>query len=613
MAHPKRKAIDRRIAPCTPAAAAGAPGRLIEFKDEHGKIVQGFDPAQMAALPPDLARLLLDAFQEHSASRAEATRYATWVALRRFSRFVQDDGMITAARMLDTEAMGRYVLWLQRSPTPTGKPRAAYGAQATAFALLRPLLEWSKRNRPGQLPADLEVPYNPFPSKRAHQKPRRRVSQDQLKAILSACYQEIDAVWARFSYGQEIMRAPDLPPKILRGEGLARWIWRIARIENGLMPGSAALSRNGICPGTLIRYWGGQRLFTQYFHATLDGLVPFFLAIAIQTAANPEPLRLIKRDCLVPHPLDEHRTIIDWCKPKTGARLKRSQRRSFDRRRRYAAPNLIDKVLAMTAPLLDEAPPSERDRLFLARSVHLQHSRRRWRGRVAVIEHSALRRAIDRFVVRANHRIAAWNAQHPDAPQTPIEDFAPVFFRGSVATEHYRASGGDVLLAQSVLNHADAATTEAYIKGEETTRFQRQTIARLQGLMVTWIIGDANPDADPSSSLMGKASVPFGHDCLAPVTLSQDGSSARLCPRFGGCLACPGLVIPIDAPHLARILSAVDRLEAARERLDPRRWAILYGPTHRILTQDILPDFPVDMHRAARSLATSMPRLPELE
>lgn len=90
-------------------------------------------------------------------------------------------------------------------------------------------------------------------------------------------------------------------------------------------------------------------------------------------------------------------------------------------------------------------------------------------------------------------------------------------------------------------------------------------------------------------------------------------STERLCPRFGGCLACPGLVIPVDREHLARILAAIDRFEQARNRLDPRRWNLLYAPSWRILTQDILPDFPSDMHEAARALAASMPALPELE
>jgi hypothetical protein len=187
----------------------------------------------------------------------------------------------------------------------------------------------------------------------------------------------------------------------------------------------------------------------------------------------------------------------------------------------------------------------------------------------------------------------------------------PVLFRGSVATEHYRATGGDVLAAQTILNHASPATTETYIRSAAATRLQRQTIARLQDLMIAWI---ARPQRDVMERTSGepRATVLFSHDCLAPSITATDGT-AHLCPRFGGCLTCPGLVIPIDADHLARVLLAIDRLDQAKHRLDPRRWEMLYAPSYRALTHDILPDFPDALRAEALAMAAMMPALPELE
>jgi hypothetical protein len=187
----------------------------------------------------------------------------------------------------------------------------------------------------------------------------------------------------------------------------------------------------------------------------------------------------------------------------------------------------------------------------------------------------------------------------------------PILFRGSVATEHYRTSGGNVLVAQAILNHASPATTETYIRSDEATRLQRQTIARLQDLMIAWIAGSQS-DVMERTSGEPRATVLFGHDCLAPSITATD-CTRRLCPQFGGCLTCPGLVIPIDVDHLARILLAIDRLDQARHRLDPRRWEILYAPSYRALTHDILPDFPDALHAEALALAATMPPLPDLE
>lgn len=606
----KRSPIDRRFAVAatqSESTVSQLSTNAINFLDAWGKPEQWFDLDQLIGLPADLRELLAGAFREHCAGQRPATRRTTWGAVRRFARFVADDAMIRQAGDVDTAAIGRYVLWLRKE----GASRAVRGAHAIAFDLLRPLLLWCRRNRPGSLPADLDIPWNAFPGRRANQQPRRRLPADQIKAILRACYEEIDEAWARFQHGQEVVRRPQLPPKTLRGQGLDRWIWRISRIEGGLMPDNAALEEHGIKCSTLVKFWGGSRTMTQYFHIATDTLVPFFLAIAIQTAANPEALRHIHRDCLVPHPLDEHRVIIDWTKARTGGRLQKAQRRSFDRRRRYAAPNLIEMMLAMTEPIAATAPPAEQDHLFLTRSIFREHVRRSLRSRTGIIEHSVLRRAILRFIKRANSRIEEWNALHPDKPRQVIANFAPALFRGTVATEHYRASGGDVLVAQSLLNHASVATTDIYLKGEETTRFQRQTISRLQRMMIAWVCRAAEGEAAPAFGET-RATVPFGHDCLAPVASDRDGGE-RLCPHFGGCLACPGLVIPIDAEHLARILAAMDRLEQARIRLDPRRWNLLYAPSWKIITQDILPDFPPEMHELARKLAASMPSLPELE
>ena len=170
----------------------------------------------------------------------------------------------------------------------------------------------------------------------------------------------------------------------------------------------------------------------------------------------------------------------------------------------------------------------------------------------------------------------------------------------------------DIRVAQAVLNHRRADTTDSYIRAPQTRRLQRETIARLQAMMVAWVAGDPSKSG-AANPCPGPPSVPaesFGYRCAGPLA---GVAGDRLCPHFGGCLACPGLVIPIDAEHLARVLLAVRQLETARRTLDPQRWALLYGPSHRILTEDILPDFPAVLRAAAERLIPTLPPLPSLE
>jgi len=253
MAVRKRSSIDRRFS-VSDVQSELAISRLstnrIIFVDAWGKPEHRFGLDQLICLPVDLRELLAEAFRGHCAGQRLATRRTAWVALRRFARFVADDGMIRQAGDVNTAAIGRYVPWLRKQSAS----RAVRGAHAIAFDLLRPLLLWCRRNRPGVLPANLDIPWNAFPGRRTNQQPRRRLFADQIKAILRACYEEIDEAWARFQHGQEVIRRPELPPKTLRGQGLDRWIWRISRIEGGLMPDVAALEEHGIKSSTLVKY-----------------------------------------------------------------------------------------------------------------------------------------------------------------------------------------------------------------------------------------------------------------------------------------------------------------------------------------------------------------------
>jgi integrase len=552
----ERAHVNRSFARKPGADAPSANREVVTFRDEWGALAQTFDVAKLG-LSRELTALFADAFRMHYAGATAATRKGCWKALRAFARFIAEDGGITVPANLTTDAVGRYILWLDRQRSGTGEPwsiSTRYGR----FVHVKTLLIWAMRNRPGRLPISLSFPCNPFPGRHRTPVPRR-LSAPQLKAILGACYAEIDA-------GREDF---EKDPST-----------------------DAVKSRKPRRP-----------------HIA-DAIVPFFLAIGIQTAANPEALRLIRRDCLVPHPLDEDRVVIDWAKPRAGGEVRRAQRRSFDRRRPYAAPNLIDRVAAITEPLVATARPSERNHLFLVRGNHPVG--------VGTIRQETLRIGIQRFIARANARVTIWNNAHPDKPRALLPNFAPVLFRGSVATQHYRAAGGDIRVAQAVLNHARPDTTDLYVRGPETQRLQEATVARLQNLMVAWITGGRSP-GDPTDGAKaviasGRNTEAFGYLCANPLAGVAPGAiPGRLCPRFGGCLTCPGLVIPIDAEHLARILQAKCKLESARERIHPDRWQLLYAPSHRILTEDILPDFPADLHAAAERIILALPSLPDLE
>ncbi len=600
----RRERIDRRLAAAAPIVLDQPADTIVVFRDGWGDVTKRYNTGALG-LPSDVALLLADAFRHHHAASSRDTQRHCWMALRAFARFVAEDSQVLSVADLTTAMVGRYIAWLDRQVAGQTNQPWSKSSRANVLMQLRQMIDWTKRRHPSRLPGRIDFPWRVWPNRNADTRPR--LAGEDLKAILRACYEEIDEAWERFEAGRTIL-ATSGPIDGVDPE-LCDLVRAIARVNDGVLPSRTCAIRSGVNISAVNRH-GGLRHLGGYLHLTGETVAAFFIALAIQTAGNPDALRLITRNCQVAHPLDEHRIIVEWAKPRAGAKVKRAQRRSFDRRRRYAAPNLIDKLLAMTAPLAGRASRQDRDRLFLVKSEK--------KNTVTLIADGTLSHALKLFIKRSNARIAIWNKAAPERARPFLPDFAAVLLRGSVATEYYKASGGDIVATQDVLNHARADTTELYIRGPQTRRIQRETIARLQELMLVWIVGaKANTEDQVQRdciALASDATVPFSHDCLNPAEGIAPGSTAgRMCRHFGGCLRCPGLVIPIDAEHMARVLQAKEELERARERIDPRRFELLYAPSLRILTGDILPDFPQSLHTEAERRMSTLPTLPALE
>lgn len=585
-----RQRIDRRLTEAAAVAGTLPVGSVALFRDAWGQPQQRFDFAEIG-LPTRLIAPFAEAFRGHHAPMAKGTRLQGWKAMKVFASFLAEEGTVSDLSDLTSEIFGRYILWLDGLRTRRSRARSP-GSLYNQYQPVKLLTEWIARYHPNRMPARPSFPFNPFPNRHEPPQNLRRLSGQQMQDILRACYEEIDAAWALFEEGQRMLATPDDGDDV---DSIASMLRHIHALGQGMMPEAQSLPR---VLARRLHLNGGHDKLEQYLHATPRCLAPFYVALAIQTAGNAEALRLIDRDCIEPHPLVEHRVMIDWRKGRAGHLLKRAQRRSFDSRRRYAVPNLVTKLLAMTAPLAAHAPPAERDCLFLMRRP----------GRpVSVIQRTTLEQAVARFTERANARIGAWNEMNPEHRRERLPAFHPMLFRRSVAFEHYQASGGDLRVAQDVLNHSSAALTDRYIRGEQAQKIQHETIARLQRLMLEWV--QARPmTIVPDEPTPEIGADTFAHRCLAPM-LGPD----KACPNFGGCLACPGLVVPIDAAHLARVLLAIEHLGKARTRLAPERWRLLYKPSYDVLTEGILPDFPAELHATARERMASLPNLPELE
>jgi hypothetical protein len=142
-----------------------------------------------------------------------------------------------------------------------------------------------------------------------------------LRALLDACEADIAEMRAMRKDATAQRAAPDDRLRTLGG-----LLEHIDRHCGGIVPSGCKLSSAGYyrLKKALARF-GGAKQVEPYLYPRAVSLLPYYLAILIHTAGNPDPITELDRDCLQPLPPLEDRQALVWFK----ARASRVQRRTF--------------------------------------------------------------------------------------------------------------------------------------------------------------------------------------------------------------------------------------------------------------------------------------------
>ena len=533
--------------------------------------------------PEDVRLAFAEAFWAHFGVQSVRGILANWFYVKTFDRFARETGTPKRLADLDRDLLLRYIEWLNKQCGPDGQPWTK-SFRSYAYGALRTMLQWLERCRPGII-ASIEYPFNPFPFRNRDRTPLSKLTPRELRALLKACEADIAQIRAAREAGAEQQRSgADGTPETLGG--LLRYI---DRRFGGILPIARDRQRHKAVQVALARF-GGIKQVEPFIYPRAESLLPYYLAILIHSAGNPDAIADLRRDCLQSLPLLDDRQALVWFKPRANS----FQRRTFSATQPFDPPALVRDIVQWNDRLRALAPAEQCQRLFL------------YKGRVGV---TALTSAA------VKHMLKGFCERHG------LRRFSLVSIRPSVLSSFYRATG-DLRRTKSIANHSNLATTVRYIDGPEVQAQHRERVATLQTAFVGHFVertaavfaARRAPTTTASASRpAGKVVSMFGFDCMDPFAGVAPGTHpGELCTHYMGCFTCPNAVIPPDPPTLARLLQARDHLRGAAATLHPARWEAFYAPQLRVLEEDILPRFSAQELAAAAPLVAQLPPLPDL-
>ena len=566
---------DYRVAPPVSSLLTEPGSFLVNMASPDGTC-ETYDFAIYEARPQMAAELSI-AFRHHLAACATATRVNVFRAVTSWFTFLDaHQSNVAAMRDVDGAVLRQFITWLENR----------FGTKGTRYVIwsgIKQLFSWLQRNRPLLVQADLELPFNAFPRKNKEARQREALSRTEMDAVLAAARSDIERSWATFTEGQGLIDEATTETTSagceIGSSDLGNLLAVLVNRFGSLVPTHREICEKRLQP--LFLAHGGAYRISQYLHALAETLIPYMIIIGAETYANPEALRMLRRDCMSEHLLLDSRVMVRWEK----GRATREQQRSFLRNGSFSVPKLIERVLAMTAPLVPHVAPSERDKLFLIGTI--QGSPRGAKLISKALTGLYIRRFVQRHGLRA------------DTGEPLRLTFASL--RPTGLTLAHQHLGHDIMKTQVLANHASPDTTQRYVDRPVVRRAQVAAIGVLQTRFVDAVRNNAQRGATiPAQAVATRYATAAGFRCLDPMSGVAEGQKAgQICTAWLGCFTCPNAVIPLETAVLARLMRTKDALIEARARMDPDRWRVLYAPKLEIIEHDILPRFASELHAEA--------------
>lgn len=395
------------------------------------------------------------------------------------------------------------------------------------------------------------------------------VSSEDIKKIVRICKKEIQEIRSRFSVRNKVESGDSNLVQGLSSQELKALKVLIQSEQKGLWT-QRDLQRSGLNHMPL-------RKLVRYRELTYPDLIPIYLLILIQTAANPLSLMFLSVTCLEDHPVDDDKCVMSWGKP----RASREQSKIFLRGGKYGAPELVRLLTEMTSSVRELAPSEDKGILMVIRKGDL----------------------VERVSVQSMH-----NSLKKFRDDNSLSKFTFADIRKAVAGIALKDTGSIVEVA-SLLQHKDVRTTELYLQSREAKESKYEMLHAFQGRMLEKVELDY-----PS----GQETV-LGFNCSDPDSGVAVGSTqGQPCMQYLSCATCPNAIVVKDDPRIvARIYRARDAILEFKRRASMSsdlqiRYENLYQPILRIIEEDIIKKVAASVAKEAEKIQKNTPMIPAL-
>lgn len=308
-----------------------------------------------------VAKAFLRAFVAQQGANTIESQRASWIHVKSFGKFAEE--IFQRPDKLPRDCLSKFSEWLQKSGFSL---RTVVSRHNTAVRLL----SWCERNAPETIDEKIELIRSPHTlCSVLGDKKAIALDESDIRKILSACYSEIDEIQKRLS-------SCNLDAIVEGDDELSKLLIMCFKRGGGELPVGLQKTSEGAKILRMLLPYGGMRSIYRKFNLMSRDVFPFYLAILIQTSANPQSLLSASQNCIFQVPLRDDLERVVWEK----ARANREQAPDFSKKKEWSAPNIIRKLVALNKNIRGSAAPHFSESLFLCRNGRAESAPPSWQS-----------------------------------------------------------------------------------------------------------------------------------------------------------------------------------------------------------------------------------------